>query len=52
MESDFLKSDIGGSLEWGLWEDLFDSDVIWWHVFTVRCKSAPTLTRAILEAQL
>lgn len=31
MESDFLKTDIGRSLEWGLWEDLFDSDVIHHH---------------------
>jgi len=31
VESDFLKTDIGRSLEWGLWEDLFDSDVIQWH---------------------
>jgi len=31
MASDFLKSDIGRSLEWGLLEDLIDSDAIFWN---------------------
>jgi len=30
VESDFLKTDIGRSLEWGLWEDLIKSNVVYY----------------------
>jgi len=32
MESDFLKTDIGRTLEWGLLEDLIDSEAIFWNI--------------------
>jgi len=44
MESDFLKSDIGGSLEWGLWEDLFDSEAIYHHIMLASYANPRTYT--------
>lgn len=44
MESDFLKSDVGRSLEWQLWEDLIESDVIYYNIPLTVWDSPPVAT--------
>jgi len=44
VESDFLKTEIGRSLEWGLLEDLIDSEVIFWNISLASWQKPSTAT--------